>query len=205
MTISRRILGVVLGLGLFGLAACNIQNISAPGLAKEKDEAARAVFEAFRKGDLSTLQMGAEMNTPEARAVLPQIVAAVPKEAPTRVRLASWKSNWTALSGPRVENLVTGHEYTYPDRVLMVETVMARDIAADGKPGPWRVRGFHMVPQGGGPAAPGPGPSELAPAAGAEPPADSGAFEPQPTGDEAAPAATDDDLPSGKNVQGNGR
>jgi len=201
-TISRRLFGAIAGLALVALAACNVQNISAPGLAKEKDEAARAVFAAFQKGDLSTLQLGEEMTTPEARAAMPQIVALTPKDTPTNVRLASWRTNWTALSGPRTENMETMHEYTFPGgRMLLVETVMARDLDAAGKAGPWRVRGFHMKPQGGGAAQPGPGPSELAPAPAADagaPPAEAAA-QPQAVSDEAYPVGGD--AASGKNTQ----
>jgi hypothetical protein len=153
--LTRRFLGVFAGLALVALTACNLENIQAPGLAKDKDDAARAVYEAFRKGDVSSIRMGAEMSTPEAQAAIPRIIAITPKGAPTNVRLASWKTNWTALSGPRTEHMETVHEYTYGDKILSVETVMARDIPAQGPPGPWMLRGLHYTPRNADGSMPG--------------------------------------------------
>lgn len=144
--ISRRLLGVAVALGLMALAACNLQNLQAPGLAADKDQAARNVFKAMQKGDLAGIPLGPEMSTPEAQAAIPQIFAVIPKGEPTKVRLVSWKTNWSALSGPRSENMDTTHEYTFGTNVLMVETVMQRDIPASGQPGPWKLRGFHFKP-----------------------------------------------------------
>lgn len=145
-SISRRLIGVAAALGLMALAACNLQNLQAPGLAADKDQAARNVFKAMQKGDLAGIPLGPEMSTPEAQAAIPQIFAMIPKGEPTKVRLVSWKTNWSALSGPRSENMDTTHEYTFGTNVLMVETVMQRDIPASGQPGPWKLRGFHFKP-----------------------------------------------------------
>lgn len=157
-SISRRVFGVIAGLALAALTACNLENLEAPGLAKDKDQAAREVYARFRSGDLDPIRprFGPEMQGPEADAAMPQIVALIPKAEPTKVRLLSWKSNWSALSGPRTENLVTTHEYSYPDIVVSAETVMTRDYPAQGQPGPWMIRGFHIKrdPVGGAAATP---------------------------------------------------
>lgn len=144
--ISRRLIGLAAAFGLMALAACNLQNLQAPGLAPDKDQAARNVFKAMQKGDLAGIPLGAEMSTPEAQAAMPQIFAMIPKGEPTKVRLLSWKTNWSALSGARSENMDTTHEYTFGTNVLIVETVMQRDIPASGQPGPWKLRGFHFKP-----------------------------------------------------------
>ena len=144
--ISRRLIGLAAALGLMALAACNLQNLQAPGLSADKDQAARNVFKAMQKGDLAGIPLGAEMSTPEAQAAMPQIFAMIPKGEPTKVRLLSWKTNWSALSGARSENMDTTHEYTFGTNVLIVETVMQRDIPASGQPGPWKLRGFHFKP-----------------------------------------------------------
>lgn len=141
--LTRRFLGVFAGLALVALAACNIENM---GLDKEKDAAARAMFEAFRKGDVSRIQMGAEMQTPEAQAAIPQMIAAVPKGQPTSVKATGWKSNWS-MSGVRTENLETTHEWTFPEGVLVVSTVMAREAPEGGQMGPWKLRGLHFKPK----------------------------------------------------------
>ena len=144
--ISRRLIGLAAALGLMALAACNLQNLQAPGLAADKDQAARNVFKAMQKGELAGIPLGAEMSTPEAQAAMPQIFAMIPKGEPTKVRLLSWKTNWSALSGARSENQDTTHEYTFGTNVLIVETVLQRDIPASGSPGPWKLRGFHFKP-----------------------------------------------------------
>ena len=143
---TRRLFGLAAALGLAMLAACNLQNIQAPGLAADKDQAARNVLKAMQKGDLAGIQMGPEMSTPEAQAALPRIFQMIPKGEPTRVRLLNWKTNWSALSGPRSEDMQTTHEYTFGTDVIHVETVMQRDIPASGQPGPWKLRGFHFKP-----------------------------------------------------------
>lgn len=144
---SRRVFGVFAGLGLALLAGCNVdlENMEAPGLAKDKDAAAREVYQAFRSGDLTSIRprFAPEMQGPQAEAALPQIIALIPKTEPTKARLASWNLQWDAGTGGRTENLVTKHEYTYPDVVVLAETVMARQHAG-GKPGPWMIRGFHV-------------------------------------------------------------
>ena len=164
--ISRRLIGLAAALGLMALAACNLQNLQAPGLAADKDQAARNVFKAMQKGELAGIPLGAEMSTPEAQAAMPQIFAMIPKGEPTKVRLLSWKTNWSALSGARSENMDTTHEYTFGTNVLIVETVMQRDIPASGQPGPWKLRGFHFkpatAPAGSTPAAKG-APASAAP------------------------------------------
>lgn len=144
--ISRRLIGLAAVLGLMTLAACNLQNLNAPGLAADKDQAARNVFKAMQQGDLAGIPLGAEMSTPEAQAAMPQVFAMIPKGEPTKVRLLNWKTNWSALSGARSENMETTHEYTFGTNVLLVETVMVRDIPASGQPGPWKLRGFHFKP-----------------------------------------------------------
>lgn len=146
--ISRRVVGVFAAVGLALLAACNLSNLQAPGLAKDKEDAAKAVFTAFQRGDTSGLQMGPEMQTPEAQGAIPQIYAAIPKGTPSKIRLLNWKTNWSSLTGAREEVQVTNHEYTFPDVTLNVETVISRDIPAQGQPGPWKLRGFHFQPAG---------------------------------------------------------
>lgn len=141
--VTRRFLGVFAGLALAALAACNIQNM---GLDKEKDAAARAMFDAFRKGDVSQVQMGAEMQTPEAQAAIPQMIAAAPKGEPTGVKVVSWSTNWS-MNGGRTENLETVHEWTFPDGVLVVNTVMSREAPQGGQMGPWKLRGLHFKPK----------------------------------------------------------
>lgn len=155
--ISRRLIGLAAALGLMALAACNLQNLQAPGLAADKDQAARNVFKAMQKGDLAGIPLGAEMSTPEAQAAIPQIFAMIPKGEPSKVRLLSWKTNWSALSGARSENMDTTHEYTFGTNVLIVETVMQRDIPASGQPGPWTLRGFHFKPATAAATPPGKG------------------------------------------------
>lgn len=174
---TRRLFSLAAALGLTILAACNLQNLTAPGLAADKDQAARNVFRAMQKGDLAGIQMGPEMSTPEARAALPRIFQMIPKGEPARVRLLNWKTNWSALSGPRSENMQTTHEYTFGTSVLHVETVMQRDIPASGQPGPWKLRGFHFKPA---PAATASGPAakgDQAPATLPPPPARTGTNE----------------------------
>jgi len=144
--ITRRAIGVFAAVGLALLAACNLSNLQAPGLSHDKDEAARAVFKAMQKGDISGLQLGPEMSTPEAQAAMPQIFAAIPKGEPSKVRLTSWSSNSTGLTGARTETLVTNHQYTFPAVTLDVETVMSRDYPAQGPVGQWKLRGFHFKP-----------------------------------------------------------
>ena len=151
---TRRLIGVFAAVGLALLAACNLSNLQAPGLSHDKDEAARAVFKAVQKGDLSGIQMGAEMSTPEAQAAMPQVFAAIPKGEPSKVRLVSWSSNSTGLTGARTETLVTNHQYTFPAVTLDVETVMSRDYPAQGPVGPWKLRGFHFKPAAAAAAAP---------------------------------------------------
>lgn len=167
---SRRVFGVLAGLGLASLAACNVdlQNMEAPGLAKDKDAAAREVYQAFRSGDLTSIRprFAPEMQGPQAEAALPQIIALIPKAEPTRSRLASWNLQWNAGTGGRTENLVTNHEYTYPDVVVLAETVMAREHVG-GKPGPWMIRGFHIKRNPVGGTAPTATPESATPPPGA--------------------------------------
>ncbi|MBX7250130.1 MAG: hypothetical protein K1X35_13930, partial [Caulobacteraceae bacterium] len=151
---SRRVLGIMGLIGLFALAACNLGDLQAPGLARDKDEAARAVFKAMQKGDLSGVPLGPEMLTPEAQAAIPNIFASIPKGEPTKVKLLNWHSNWSALTGARTEDLETNHQYTFPNASIDVTTVMQRQIPAQGQPGPWKLRGFHFKPSGSAPAAP---------------------------------------------------
>jgi hypothetical protein len=208
-SVSRRLASVVAAFGLALLAACNLQNLQAPGLNPQKEQAVRAVFTAMQKGDLSAVPMGPEMQTPEARAALPQIFAAIPKGAPSRVRLVSWKSNVNGLTGARTETLQTSHEYTFPAGVFTAETVMSRDFPASGPGGPWTLRGFHIARSattyrrepGGAPA---PNTRAAAPNATASAPA-APAQTPQPLaqtgssgnagGSEAATGGKDDDGP----------
>lgn len=173
MTIfTRRLFGLAAAVGLTALAACNVnlQDIEAPGLGKDKDDAAREVYKAFASGDVSSIsaRFAPEMQGPQAEAAIPQIMALIPRGEPTKARLASWNLQWSAGTDGRTENLVTNHEYTYPDTVVLAETVMARTHAG-GKPGPWMIRGFHIKrnPVGGTP--PEGTPADATPATGAAP------------------------------------
>lgn len=150
--VTRRFLGVLAGLALVALAACNIQNM---GLDKDKDAAARAMFDNFRKGDLSQTPLGPEMQTPEAQAAIPQLMAIAPKGEPTAVKVLGWNVNFDMSAG-RTEKLQTSHEWTFPDRVLIVETVMSRSAPQGGQMGPWRLHGlaFRPKPAEGAPEAP---------------------------------------------------
>jgi len=163
--ISRRLLGLAAAAGLALLAACNVNldNVNAPGLGKDKDEAAREVYKAFASGDVSAIspRFAPEMQGPQAEAAIPQIMGLIPRGEPTKSRLASWSLNWNAGTDGRTENLVTNHEYTYPDTVVMAETVMARTHSG-GKPGPWMIRGFHIKRNPVGGAATGPSPAQPA-------------------------------------------
>ena len=141
--VTRRFLGVFAGLALAALAACNIQNM---GLDKEKDAAARAMFDAFRKGDVSGVPMGPEMQTPEAQAAIPQMIAMAPKSEPTSVKVLGWSANWEATGG-RIETLKTSHEWTFPEGVLEVNTIMSREAPQGGEMGPWKLRGLSFKPK----------------------------------------------------------
>jgi len=170
--LSRRLLGLVAAAGLALVAACNMdfENMDAPGLAKDKDIAAREVYAKFRD-DVNSIRprFGPEMQGPEAEAAIPQIVALIPKGAPTKTRLASWRSN-TSLGSPSLESLVTTHEYTYPDVVVDAETVMSRPA---GSRGAWTINGFHIKRRAPGTTAtPAPASAQSEPAtAPAAPPA----------------------------------
>lgn len=129
-------------IALVALAACSL-----PTVDKVADAKAQALYTQIRTGaDLGQYtDLAPSLRTPAALAQLAAVKDALPPGAPMAAVNRSWKFN--TGTGGTTATLV--HAYSYPDRTVLAQTVLAK-----GKGGVWLITGFHVALEGPGTGAP---------------------------------------------------
>ena len=127
------------------LAACSL-----PTIDKEADAKARALYTQIRTGaDISANpDLAPELRTPEALAQLAAIKGMLPPGEPASATNRSW--NFNAGTGGTTSTVV--HAYSYPERIVLAQTVLSKAKGAG-----WKIIGFHVnfeAPSGAAPKAP---------------------------------------------------
>jgi len=129
-------------IALVALAACSL-----PTVDKVADAKAQALYTQIRTGaDLGlNTDLAPSLRTPAALAQLAAVKDALPPGAPTATVNRSWNFN----TGTNGTTATLVHAYSYPDRTVLAQTVMAK-----GPGGAWQITGFHVAFEGPGNAAP---------------------------------------------------
>lgn len=127
----RAVLALAAGLASLTLQACGPK----PG----EEESIRAVFEQVREGQFETVdsRLSEQTRTPETRAIMEQLRRDfIPSGEPDSVRRLNW-SLFRATTGERTVTAI--HEYTYPDRILIVTTTL-KTVGTS----PYTIETFHV-------------------------------------------------------------
>lgn len=130
MRAVRAVVALVAGLASLTLQACGPK----PG----EEESVRAVFEQVRAGEFEIVEarLPEQNRTPETRATLEQLRRDfIPSGEPESVRRLNWSFSQT--TGERTVTAI--HEYTYPDRLLIVTTTL-KTVGAS----PYTIETFHI-------------------------------------------------------------
>jgi len=113
--------------------------LAACGPKPEDDQFVRSFFDQVQRGEFEAAQrsMGASLQTPDATAQLALLRRDyIPAQAPSEPMRINWSFN-SVLGGDHNATFV--HRYDYPDRVLIVTTIVRTPPG-----GPPTVEGFHI-------------------------------------------------------------